>query len=65
MARLPRVGPAVRWVLGRLSYHYSFLVGIDSDIIYLNLAGTPVVVVNSLDAAYELFERKSSLYSDR
>ncbi|KAH9929328.1 cytochrome P450 [Fomitopsis serialis] len=37
----------------------------DSDIIYLNLAGTPVVVVNSIDAAYELFERRSSLYSDR
>ncbi|PCH43276.1 cytochrome P450 [Wolfiporia cocos MD-104 SS10] len=37
----------------------------DSDIIHLNLCGTPVVVVNSTSAAYELFERKSSLYSDR
>ncbi|KAH9834604.1 cytochrome P450 [Rhodofomes roseus] len=37
----------------------------DSDVIYLNLAGTPVVVVNTIDAAYELFERRSALYSDR
>ena len=31
----------------------------------MNLAGTPVVVVNSSEAAHELFEKKSSLYSDR
>ncbi|KAI0920701.1 hypothetical protein AcW1_002368 [Taiwanofungus camphoratus] len=37
----------------------------DSDVIYLNLCGTPVVVVNSTEAAFELFERRSSLYSDR
>ncbi|KZT68589.1 cytochrome P450 [Daedalea quercina L-15889] len=37
----------------------------DSDVIYLNLAGTPVVILNSADAAYELFERRSALYSDR
>ncbi|RPD63476.1 cytochrome P450 [Lentinus tigrinus ALCF2SS1-6] len=35
-----------------------------SDVIYLNLAGTPVIVVNSAQAAHELFEKKSSLYSD-
>ncbi|KAI0758757.1 cytochrome P450 [Fomes fomentarius] len=36
-----------------------------SDVIYLNLAGTPVIVVNSAHAAHELFEKRSSLYSDR
>ncbi|TBU24926.1 cytochrome P450, partial [Dichomitus squalens] len=36
-----------------------------SDVIYLNLAGTPVVVVNSAQAAHELFEKRSLLYSDR
>ncbi|KAI0820142.1 cytochrome P450 [Trametes gibbosa] len=36
-----------------------------SDIIYLNLAGTPVIVVNSAQAAHDLFEKRSSLYSDR
>ncbi|KAI0325277.1 cytochrome P450 [Cubamyces sp. BRFM 1775] len=36
-----------------------------SDIIYLNLAGTPVIVVNSAQAAHALFEKRSALYSDR
>ncbi|TFK81327.1 cytochrome P450 [Polyporus arcularius HHB13444] len=36
-----------------------------SDVIYLNLAGTPAIVVNSAQAAHELFEKRSSLYSDR
>ena len=36
-----------------------------SDIIYLNLAGTPVIVVNTAEAAHELFEKRSSFYSDR
>nr|BED42963.1 cytochrome P450 monooxygenase [Trametes versicolor] len=36
-----------------------------SDIIHLNLAGTPVIVVNSAQAAHDLFEKRSSLYSDR
>ena len=38
---------------------------VDSDIIYLNLAGTPVIVVNSAQAAHDLFEKRSALYSDR
>lgn len=37
----------------------------ESDIIYLNLAGTLVIVVNSAQAAHDLFEKRSSLYSDR
>ncbi|KAJ3550195.1 hypothetical protein NM688_g5103 [Phlebia brevispora] len=36
-----------------------------SDLIYLNFLGTPVVVVNSAEHATELFEKRSSLYSDR
>lgn len=38
---------------------------IDSDLIYLNFSGTPVVVVHSLQAATDLFEKRSALYSDR
>lgn len=37
----------------------------DSDLIYLNLLGTPVVVLHSAKAAYELFEKRSAIYSDR
>ncbi|KII84590.1 hypothetical protein PLICRDRAFT_179402 [Plicaturopsis crispa FD-325 SS-3] len=37
----------------------------NSDIIYLNLAGSSVVIVNSAAAANELLERRSSTYSGR
>jgi len=39
--------------------------GSDSDIIYLNVAGTEVVVLNSLSAANELLDKRSLKYSGR
>ncbi|KAJ7200308.1 cytochrome P450 [Mycena pura] len=37
----------------------------DSDIIYLDVAGTPIVVLSSMEAATELLEKRSNIYSDR
>ncbi|KAK7044445.1 cytochrome p450 [Favolaschia claudopus] len=37
----------------------------DSDIISVNLAGNTVIVLNSLTAANDLLENRSSIYSDR
>ena len=37
----------------------------DSDIIYLNLSGSPLMVVNSITACNDLFDKRSSNYSDR
>ncbi|KAF8169161.1 cytochrome P450 [Mycena galopus ATCC 62051] len=37
----------------------------DSDIIYLSLAGRPVIVLSSLEATDALLEKRSSMYSDR
>ncbi|KAJ6568897.1 cytochrome P450 [Mycena capillaripes] len=37
----------------------------DSDIIHLDLAGTSVIVLSSFEAVDALFEKRSSLYSDR
>jgi len=37
----------------------------DSNIVQLNALGNNIVVVNSVDLAMELFERRSSMYSDR
>ncbi|KAJ7125761.1 cytochrome P450 [Mycena crocata] len=37
----------------------------DSDIIHLNTAGTSIVVLSSMEAIRELFEKRSTLYSDR
>jgi hypothetical protein len=36
-----------------------------SDLIHLNLLGTHVVVLNTAQAAAELLDKKSSIYSDR
>ena len=40
-------------------------IHLDSDIIYLELFGIPVVVLNSAKAAHDLLEKRSSIYSDR
>ncbi len=37
----------------------------DSDIIHLDVAGTSIVVLNSVEAASELLDGRSALYSDR
>ncbi|THH33486.1 hypothetical protein EUX98_g687 [Antrodiella citrinella] len=37
----------------------------DSDIIRLNALGNNIVVINTIDIAMDLFEKRSSLYSDR
>ena len=44
--------------------HYLFGT-IDSDIVHANYLGTHVIVLNSANAVHELFEKRSSIYSDR
>ena len=35
------------------------------DLIYLNAAGQPVVIINSQKVAVELLDRRATIYSDR
>ncbi|KAJ3553128.1 hypothetical protein NM688_g3784 [Phlebia brevispora] len=37
----------------------------NSDLIHLNLMGTPMVILHTVQAANDLFEKRSALYSDR
>ncbi|KAJ6526420.1 cytochrome P450 [Mycena capillaripes] len=37
----------------------------DSDIIHLNVVGTPIIVLNSVEAANDLLAKRSAIYSDR
>lgn len=37
----------------------------DSDIVSLSFLGTPVIVLNSVKPANDLFEKRSAIYSDR
>jgi hypothetical protein len=41
------------------------LLYLDSDILYIDVAGTNIVVLNSTEAANDLLEVRSSLYSGR
>jgi hypothetical protein len=43
----------------------TFFGTIDSDIVHANSLGTHVIVLNSAKALRELFEKRSSIYSDR
>ena len=39
--------------------------GIAGEVMYLDGAGQPIIVCNSLKSAFELLERRSANYSDR
>lgn len=38
---------------------------LESDIVYANMAGTSIVVINSIDAANDLLQKRSTIYSSR
>ncbi|KAA1471006.1 cytochrome P450 [Dentipellis sp. KUC8613] len=63
---LPLIGhahqmPSVRpWV-----WSYNLSRELDSDIVYLNLAGQKTVVINDYDTAVDLINKRSSVYSSR
>jgi hypothetical protein len=67
MGDLCRMEQTIQYAVG---FPILYLVPINlhdlgSDIIHLNVAGTSIVVLSSLEAVRQLFERRSSLYSDR
>ncbi len=41
------------------------LRAVDSDIVHATALGTHIIILNSAKAVYELFEKRSSIYSDR
>ena len=41
------------------------MFGVESDVIHAEALGTHLIILNSAKAVKELFERRSSLYSDR
>ncbi|KAF5349136.1 hypothetical protein D9756_009447 [Leucocoprinus leucothites] len=38
---------------------------LDTDILHVSVMGTDIIVLDTAEAAFELFERRSSIYSDR
>ena len=43
--------------------YFSYLLS--GDLVYLNVLGNSLLYCNSAEMAYELFERRSAIYSDR
>ena len=37
----------------------------ESDVTYVNVAGSPIVILNTYEAAVELLEKRGNLYDDR
>jgi len=37
----------------------------DSDILYLNVLGRPIIVINSTKVAHELLDKRGANYADR
>ncbi|KAJ6548198.1 cytochrome P450, partial [Mycena vulgaris] len=65
-AKLPLIGnlfdiPSER----QWETYFAWSKKLNSDIIHVDAAGTSIVVLSSVEAIRELFERRSSLYSDR
>ncbi|KAK7031931.1 cytochrome P450 [Favolaschia claudopus] len=64
--RLPLVGHLFTLPLEKQWETYAgWSKQLGSDIIHLDIAGSSIVVLSSTEAVKELFERRSSLYSDR
>lgn len=38
---------------------------IEGDVAYMEAFGQPIIILSSYDAAYDLFVKRSSIYSDR
>ena len=56
-----RIVPSSRAELGYQRWAKEY----KSDVLYLNLMGQPVVILNSAQSAIDLMDKRSSIYSDR
>ena len=66
MAKVYRVAEAVRLVLLGLSLSITHgILTPSGNVIYLNAAGQPMVILNSQKVAADLLDRRAGIYSDR
>jgi hypothetical protein len=54
-----------QFVLSILSFFFFYKRTLPGDIVYLNVAGQPLVIFNSNKVAGDLLDRRSTIYSDR
>ncbi|KAF8960130.1 cytochrome P450 [Flammula alnicola] len=66
----PRALPIIGNILDMPTHHewetyHKWCQEFDTDILYLNAAGTSIIILDTREAALELLEKRSLLYSDR
>ncbi|PPQ79328.1 hypothetical protein CVT25_002558 [Psilocybe cyanescens] len=62
--RLPLIGNLLDMPATAQTYH-RWSTEFDTDIIYLDIAGSKMIVLDTVDAAFELLEKRSAKYSSR
>jgi hypothetical protein len=63
--RYPIIGSLLSFPQGRWYETFTHWQKKYGDIIYMNILGTPMLVVNSLDTARDLMEKRGHIYSGR
>lgn len=61
----PLLNGFMNMVRGAVSYRAPVLIMIIGDVVYLQVFRQPIVVLNSLEAAQDLLDKRSHIYSDR
>jgi hypothetical protein len=65
MAQVLRMAKEIRLVRYRHFFPPHLNLPLPGDLIYLNVAGQPIVVINSPKAGVALLDRRAAIYSDR
>jgi hypothetical protein len=65
MAQVCRVAKEIRSVLSQFTLCSFLKHAQPGDLIYLNAAGQPIVILNSHKVAGDLLDRRATTYSDR
>ena len=65
MAQVLKMAKEIRSVRYRSSFSSYLNLSLLGDLIYLNVAGQPVVIINSSKVGVALLDRRAAIYSDR
>ena len=65
MGEISRVGARVWYVYKHEHFEAVLICCFVGDLVFLTALGAPILIVSSAEAAFDLMEKRSALYSDR
>ena len=65
MAQVLRMAKEIRLVCYRSSFPPYLNLSLPGDLIYLNVAGQPIMIINSPKIGVALLDRRAAIYADR